>query len=45
VAPIALPGIATSLAAFAIIYFIVFGAGFLFILRLMATFRLLSACG
>jgi cytochrome bd ubiquinol oxidase subunit I len=33
--PIALPGIATSLTAFAIIYFIVFGAGFLFILRLM----------
>ncbi len=34
--PIALAGVATSLAAFAVVYFIVFGAGFLFILRLMA---------
>jgi cytochrome d ubiquinol oxidase subunit I len=30
VSPIDLPGVATSLAAFAIVYLIVFGAGFLF---------------
>jgi cytochrome d ubiquinol oxidase subunit I len=36
VSPIGLPGVAASLAAFAIVYFIVFGAGLLFILRLMA---------
>ena len=35
VSPIALPGVATSLAAFAVVYFIVFGAGFMFILRMM----------
>ncbi len=34
--PIALSGVATSLAAFVVVYFIVFGAGFLFMLRLMA---------
>ena len=34
--PIALPGIATSLAIFAVVYFIVFGAGLMIILRLMA---------
>jgi cytochrome d ubiquinol oxidase subunit I len=34
--PIALPGIAASLAAFAIVYFIVFGGGVYFILRMMA---------
>ncbi len=33
--PIALPGVAVSLAAFAVIYFIVFGTGFAFILRMM----------
>jgi cytochrome d ubiquinol oxidase subunit I len=33
--PIALPGVATSLAAFAVVYLIVFGAGFLFLLRMM----------
>ena len=36
VSPIALPGIATSLAVFAIVYFIVFGAGIAVILRMMA---------
>ena len=36
VSPIALPGIATSFAVFAIVYFLVFGAGILIILRLMA---------
>ena len=36
VSPIALPGIATSLAVFAVVYFIVFGAGVMVILRLMA---------
>ncbi|MDE2200079.1 MAG: cytochrome ubiquinol oxidase subunit I [Rhodospirillales bacterium] len=36
VSPIAAPGVATSLAAFAVVYLIVFGAGFLFLLRLMA---------
>lgn len=36
VSPIGLPGVAASLAGFAIVYFIVFGAGLLFILRLMA---------
>ena len=35
VSPIGLPGVATSLAAFAIVYFIVFGAGVVIILRLM----------
>ncbi len=34
--PIALPAVATSLAAFVVVYFIVFGAGFLYLLRLMA---------
>lgn len=33
--PIGLPGVATSLAAFALVYMIVFGAGFLFIFRMM----------
>jgi cytochrome d ubiquinol oxidase subunit I len=33
--PIALPAIATSFAAFAVIYFIVFGAGFVHIVHLM----------
>jgi cytochrome d ubiquinol oxidase subunit I len=36
VSPIALPGIATSLAVFAIVYFVVFGAGIMVILRMMA---------
>lgn len=36
VSPIALPGIATSLAAFAIVYFIVYGAGFGYLLALVA---------
>ncbi len=35
VSPIALPGVAVSLAGFAIVYFIVFGAGLVFLLRLM----------
>ncbi|GAN77331.1 cytochrome ubiquinol oxidase subunit I [Acidisphaera rubrifaciens] len=35
--PIGLPGVATSLAAFAVVYFIVFGAGLAFLLRLMRT--------
>ncbi len=34
--PIALPGVATSLAVFALVYFIVFGAGIMVILRMMA---------
>jgi cytochrome d ubiquinol oxidase subunit I len=34
--PIGLPGVATSLAAFAVVYLIVFSAGFGFLLRLMA---------
>ena len=34
VSPIALPGVATSLAAFAVVYFIVFGAGLVFLLRM-----------
>ncbi len=36
VSPIGLPGVATSLAAFAVVYFIVFGVGFRYVLRLMA---------
>jgi cytochrome bd ubiquinol oxidase subunit I len=36
VSPIAFPGIATSLAAFAIVYFVVFGAGVAVILRMMS---------
>ena len=36
VSPIALPGIATSLAVFAVVYFIVFGAGIAVILRMMS---------
>jgi len=36
VSPIALPGVATSLVAFIIVYFVVFGAGVIYILRLMA---------
>ena len=36
VSPIALPGVATSLAAFAIVYLIVFGAGFMFLLRIVS---------
>lgn len=35
VSPIALPGIATSMTVFVIVYFLVFGAGLAFILRLM----------
>ncbi|MCQ8278732.1 cytochrome ubiquinol oxidase subunit I [Acetobacteraceae bacterium KSS8] len=35
VSPIALPGIATSMVAFVVVYFVVFGAGLAFILRLM----------
>ncbi len=33
--PVGLPGVAASLAGFMVVYFIVFGAGLLFILRLM----------
>jgi cytochrome d ubiquinol oxidase subunit I len=36
VSPIGVPGVAASLALFAVIYFVVFGAGIIFILRLMA---------
>ncbi len=36
VSPIALPGVATSLAAFAIVYLIVYGAGFAYLLALVA---------
>ena len=36
VSPIGLPGVATSLAGFAVVYLTVFGAGILFLLRLMA---------
>ena len=36
VSPVALPGVAASLAGFVAVYLIVFGAGLLFILRLMA---------
>lgn len=35
VAPIALPGVATSLAVFAVVYFFVFGSGVLILLRMM----------
>ena len=34
--PIAAPAVAASLAAFAVVYFIVFAAGFAYLLRLMA---------
>ena len=34
--PIALPGVAASLVAFVVVYFVVFGAGIFYILRLMA---------
>ncbi len=34
--PIGAPGVATSLAAFVVVYFLVFGAGVTFMLRLMA---------
>ena len=37
VAPIALPGVATSLAIFAVVYFVVFGSGVLILLRMMGT--------
>jgi cytochrome d ubiquinol oxidase subunit I len=36
VSPIGAPAVATSLAAFAVVYFIVFGAGLVFLLRLMS---------
>ncbi len=36
VSPIALPGIATSMLVFVVVYFVVFGAGLLIILRMMA---------
>ena len=36
ISPIALPGIATSLAVFALVYFTVFGAGVMVMLRMMA---------
>jgi cytochrome bd ubiquinol oxidase subunit I len=35
VSPVGLPGVAASLAGFIVVYMIVFGAGFLFLLRLM----------
>ncbi len=37
IAPIGLPGVATSLAIFAVVYFIVFGSGVLILLRMMGT--------
>ena len=36
VSPIALPGIATSMIAFVIVYFVVFGAGMVILLRMMS---------
>jgi cytochrome d ubiquinol oxidase subunit I len=36
VSPIAAPGVATSLAAFGVVYLIVFGAAMVFLLRLMS---------
>jgi len=36
VSPIALPGIATSMAAFVVVYFVVFGSGVMILLRLMS---------
>lgn len=36
VSPVGLPGVATSLAAFAVVYLIVYGAGFLYLLTLVA---------
>jgi cytochrome d ubiquinol oxidase subunit I len=35
ISPIGLPGVATSLAAFAVVYFIVYGAGFAYLLMLV----------
>jgi cytochrome d ubiquinol oxidase subunit I len=35
VSPVATPAVATSLAAFAIVYFAVFGAGIFYLIRLM----------
>jgi cytochrome d ubiquinol oxidase subunit I len=35
ISPVALPAVATSLAAFVVVYFIVFGAGLVYILHLM----------
>jgi cytochrome d ubiquinol oxidase subunit I len=35
IAPIGLPGVATSLAVFAVVYFIVFGSGIVILLRMM----------
>ena len=37
VSPIGLPGVATSLALFAVVYFFVFGAGVIILLRMMGT--------
>jgi len=36
ISPIGAPGVAASLAAFAAVYFLVFGAGVLFMLKLMS---------
>jgi cytochrome d ubiquinol oxidase subunit I len=36
VSPVGAPGVAISLAAFVVVYLIVFGAGFVFLLRMMA---------
>jgi cytochrome d ubiquinol oxidase subunit I len=36
IAPIGLPGVATSLAVFAVVYFVVFGSGVIILLRMMA---------
>ena len=45
VSPIALPGVAASIVAFALVYLIVFGAGFTFILRLMARAPVVGEAG
>ncbi|MDB5410282.1 MAG: cytochrome bd quinol oxidase subunit 1 apoprotein, partial [Rhodospirillales bacterium] len=36
IAPIGLPGVATSFAVFAVVYFVVFGSGVMILLRMMA---------
>ena len=45
VSPIGAPGVGTSLAAFAIVYLTVFGAGFVFLLRMLGTRPILGEMG
>jgi cytochrome bd ubiquinol oxidase subunit I len=45
VSPIGLPGVAASLTAFAIAYFLVFGAGFAFLLRLVGRAPVMGESG